>query len=863
MKRVGILAFIIFSALALSQAAAAQKSKNLGAQLAPNVSKSTRFDGISALTDGRSTWLTWQMAAEVGNVGFNVYRINRRGSADLLTPVRIVSGSAMHAREIPQYGGSYFFYDHNGNGSSAYYVETIGLDGRRLASQQIYATYVPSLSAATGLSEEQMVNTTFHPTTIESAVPVFTKDLGSEIEESRQLADGTTHRMVISQPGVVRIGVKGEGLFRVTSAQLGGAGFDTASDSTNWQLYVEGVEQAILVGPGGSYIEFYGRGTDTAETDTRQYYLMNGSSAGKRMTSQIVSANTSTVVSRSISQTFVKKERINFVEDIFNGDLENYFGRSVTTSPSGTTMTFNLSEVDFATLDSSMQLRFQGYSAGDHAIEVILNGQILDPATGADLQNFTKDYSIPTSLLHEGSNSIRFRATASGSDFVWFDTISITFNRRFVAQNNRLNFPTVNYRAAQVGGFSSADVRVFDITRDGNPILMTGLSVQPSGPTFGVTMPATRTRSFFAVSGAGLLAPDSVTANNPELVGIPTNGADLIIIAYKDFLTQAETWAQYRRGQGFTVKVIEVSELYDEFNYGTFSSYAIRDFLQYAYESWQTRPSYVMLIGDASFDSRGYENLGKWNLIPPRMVRTRYAETASDDALVDFNADGLSEIAIGRIPVRNVTDLNTIYNKTLNWESALSPTTTDRGALFAYDFNSGYTFDLMSQRLRNQLPSTMPSTFVYRGEVDANANLINAMNTGKYIINYSGHGTAGSWGGNPTFFNSTLVPTTADHNPAIYTMLTCLNGYYHWLYFNSISETLLVAQNRGAVVAWASSTLTLPDAQEDMATRFYLKIGDGTIPRIGDLVRDAKVQVVGTDLRFSWALLGDPMLKVR
>jgi hypothetical protein len=58
------------------------------------------------------------------------------------------------------------------------------------------------------------------------------------------------------------------------------------------------------------------------------------------------------------------------------------------------------------------------------------------------------------------------------------------------------------------------------------------------------------------------------------------------------------------------------------------------------------------------------------------MVRTRYAETASDDALVDFNADGLSEIAIGRIPVRNVTDLNTIYNKTLNWESALSPTTT-------------------------------------------------------------------------------------------------------------------------------------------------------------------------------------------
>jgi hypothetical protein len=179
-------------------------------------------------------------------------------------------------------------------------------------------------------------------------------------------------------------------MYRVTSAQLGCGGFDTASDSTNWQLYVEGVEQAILVGPSGSYIEFYGRGTDTAETDTRQYYLMNGSSAGKRMTSQTVSANSSTVVSRSISQTFVKKERINFVEDIFNGDRRKLLRPFDNERPSGTTMTFNLSEVDFATLDSSMELRFQGYSAGDHSVEVILNGETLAPATGADLETLRR-----------------------------------------------------------------------------------------------------------------------------------------------------------------------------------------------------------------------------------------------------------------------------------------------------------------------------------------------------------------------------------------------------------------------------------------------------------------------------------------
>ena len=77
-----------------------------------------------------------------------------------------------------------------------------------------------------------------------------------------------------------------------------------------------------------------------------------------------------------------------------------------------------------------------------------------------------------------------------------------------------------------------------------------------------------------------------------------------------------------------------------------------------------------------------------------------------------------------------------------------------------------------------------------------------------------------------------------------------------------MAEVLLLAPNRGAVVAWASTGLTLPNFQENMATRFYSKVGDGSIPRMGDLVRDAKTQV-GADLRYSWALLGDPMLKVR
>jgi hypothetical protein len=141
------------------------------------------------------------------------------------------------------------------------------------------------------------------------------------------------------------------------------------------------------------------------------------------------------------------------------------------------------------------------------------------------------------------------------------------------------------------------------------------------------------------------------------------------------------------------------------------------------------------------------------------------------------------------------------------------------------------------------------------------------MNAGKFIVNFAGHGTTGSWGGNPVFFNILSVPNLADNvdGPAIYTMLTCLNGGFHFLFNDSFAEVLTKNPNRGAVAAWASTGETTGDVQEVMASRFFLKTGDGDIQRLGDLVKDAKTALSnqGTDVKLSWALIGDPMLKVR
>jgi len=104
------------------------------------------------------------------------------------------------------------------------------------------------------------------------------------------------------------------------------------------------------------------------------------------------------------------------------------------------------------------------------------------------------------------------------------------------------------------------------------------------------------------------------------------------------------------------------------------------------------------------------------------------------------------------------------------------------------------------------------------------------------------------------------------NNLSVFTLLTCLNGYFVQpaIGFESLAEVLLKAQNGGAAAVWASTGETTPDIQEIMATRFYQQLALGNIKRLGDLVNDAKTVVnAGRDVRLSWVLLGDPMLKVR
>src|SRR4029079_10394576 len=107
---------------------------------------------------------------------------------------------------------------------------------------------------------------------------------------------------------------------------------------------------------------------------------------------------------------------------------------------------------------------------------------------------------------------------------------------------------------------------------------------------------------------------------------------------------------------------------------------------------------------------------------------------------------------------------------------------------------------------------------------------ITALNNGPFFANFSGHGTTGSWA-NANNFSAGHVPLLTNfNNLSIYTMLTCLNGYFIGPN-GSLAEILLNSTSGGAAAAWASTSETTPDIQQVMGVHFYGQVAAGQITR--------------------------------
>jgi hypothetical protein len=829
-----------------------------------------RISGLGATAYDGGVFLQWNTGFEASNLGFNIYRAEKRG----LTRINpdILAGSALVTGAAPLTAGkSYGWWDDTpaAKRGALYYIEDIDVNGTRTLHGPVAPVSIggdppphsrPELLSQLGKGEP-----------IISYPPVGLPEQAPGRFSVPGLAAAGKQINVVDPSGMaaVKLAVRDRGWHRVTQAQLLAAGLSPGVDPRQLQLYVDGQELPMrVVGESdgsldpGDTLEFYGVGLDTAVTNLHTYWVVAGQTAGQRI--QQVAGGGGLPGDGSFRFTVERKDRTIYFSALRNGETENFFGSVIGSSPVNKDV--NLLNVNLAaTEEALLEVGLQGVTTVGHRVGVALNGAPLGEIDFVSQSAGSATFSVAHSLLKEGANDVSLVSLNGGSDISLVDFLRVTYEHTYKADNDELQFTSAGNEQVSVGGFTSNQIKVMDVTNPAGVQELLGSVQAFKDGTYAITVsiPGGGAKTLLAFADAQAKQPVRIAANAPSTWRKPSNGGDLLIITHSNFLAAAATLRAHRQGQGYAVTVINNEDIYDEFSYGNVTPQAVKDFLTYARTTWKRPPRYVLFLGDASFDGKNYLGFGNFDFVQTKLFDSYFMETSSDDWFADANDDGIPELAVGRLPVRTPQDATAMVAKVIRYDQN-SP--SDEMLLVA-DLNDGYDFEAMTTALKPLITIEVKVSQLNRGQTDINtarAKLFDALNRGPKIVNYSGHGSVDQW--KADLLNVADAPNIANTNRlSVFIMMTCLNGYFNDASIDSLGEALM-RQNGGAAAVWASTGMCLPDGQSLMNQEMYRQMFSttgGRRPTLGEAAMRAKAASPDTDVRKTWVLLGDPTTRLR
>lgn len=874
--------------------------------LAPTLAHLRSFEAVN-YKDG--TLLRWQTGYEVDNLGFRIYR-EEGGRRVLVTP-SMVAGSALTVgpRTVLGAGLSYTWVDRKGDGSSRYWLEDVDVDGRSNWNGPFTANVaggsVPESDHALLLSQLGASSTAAAQ---HQLMPVRTRGDAKRLS-AKSAATETGRALAVGE--AVKLTVRRAGWYRVTREQLEAAGLSPSIDPTRLQLFADGVEQAIRVNAAEwrarGTIEFYGAGLDTLSTDARVYWLVEGTSAGRRTGAapkELSDGETPAPIAVSASEegdapksgeqagsdapvsiivepppddeagrtdftyTTELKERAIYYSSLLNGEEGNFFGRVVSTTPS----TQPLNVRNLAPLDgpvAQLEVSLQGVTTGAHSVRVILNGNEIGTVEFAGRTRHAATLQVDGGHLREGTNDVQLIASAAG-DISLTDYLRLTYRHAMRADDDALQLTANAGERVRVTGFTSSDIRVVDVTDPSN-VSELAVSVEGApdidGGGFLVRTQAggQGERTLLAFAATRVAPVESATRNRPSNLH-ETQASDFVIITHAAFRDSVEPLAARRAQEGLATQIVDVEDIYDEFSNGAHAPQAVKDFLAWTRAHWQRAPRYVLFVGDGSYDPRNHLGRGSFDLVPSKLIDTEHMETASDSWYADFDGDGLAEMALGRLPVRTADEAALVVSKLLAHEP-------DGGAggaaLLVADRNGpdGYSFESATDSVQNMLPDVVSVQRINRGAQGADAvrgQIVGQINGGPSIVNWMGHGSVNVWTGDGLLRNEDAAALKNGTRLPLFVMMTCLNGYYQDPSLESLSESLLKASQGGALAVWTSTGMTEPEGQVAMNRELYrmLFLMDEPL-RLGDAMQRARTATTDRDVLRTWVLIGDPTTRWR
>jgi hypothetical protein len=303
---------------------------------------------------------------------------------------------------------------------------------------------------------------------------------------------------------------------------------------------------------------------------------------------------------------------------------------------------------------------------------------------------------------------------------------------------------------------------------------------------------------------------------------IPPTPVGYLIVAGDDFVPALDALVQWKTAKGFVVTLAPTSET------GT-TLQAITNYIQDAYQNWDVPPTYVLLVGDV-----------EW--IPAYVGQDTGSET--DLYYVTVNpGDYFPEMMIGRFPCRTVDEAQAMVDKVVGYEMATFPDDawTAKACFIASDDPSWHWLAEETHRYVMEtymIPSGVACDSIWGYYGGSTQDVRDALNDGRMITNYSGHGAETYWVG-PHFSQNDVRNLTNDQMYPFVISNACVTGSYAMT--ECFGETWVRVANRGAINFWGASDYTYWYEDDILERRMYDALYTERFETIGGMTDRALV----------------------
>ncbi len=677
-------------------------------------------------------------------------------------------------------------------------------------------------------------------------------------ERRSRRSSGVVAQFLVKERGLYRVSY--EEVFPPTVRQLSTAKLKLSRQGQSVAFHVTPDPRSF--GPGSSLF-FLSEGEKLNPYGDAVYELETNQ-AGLLMPVETLSSSSSGVVTEHFHRLEREENRYYQAGLLDAPDLWQW---DVVVSPGAKSYSFTVENLSSSSSAARLTVELQGASdfegVVDHHVRVEVNGVVVGEGLWDGKKPKTLELEVGAGILREGENTLGLQNvgdTGAAYSMVFLNRFALSYPRRLLATGGRLEGRFETSGEAVVEGLSAASA-LLDTT--GVPRWLQGLQDTASGVRFSVQAG----RSYLATS-----APLRPAVRLPQTSSLKstTNRADYLLLAPSEFLPAAQPLLDFRESQGLTTMAVSLEEIYDQFGHGEVSPQAIKEFLEYAYQSWAAAsPRYVLLLGDASYDPKNYLKTGVLNRLPGFPIRTSFLWTVSDPAYASVNGEDLiPDIAIGRLPAGSVAEAQVLVQKVLAFENG-GGNFQGRAVLVADNADLAGNFEQDADEIATGVLSSRDPQKIYYSQLGGStrAAIRDAFDQGASFVSYVGHGGTVIWA-SENIFNFKDVSSLAlqPQQPLLLTM-NCLNGFFHFPPLNSLSEAFLKAEGKGVIGAFSPSGLSINQAAHQYHKAILGEILSGRHQRMGDAVvaaQDAYAQTGAfPELLSIYHLFGDPALKIQ